>query len=445
MTRAQDLEQLISTRLRRIAEIARKYRGQPLRTLAHHIDEALLHIAHSHTRKDGAPGVDMETAKEFSADLSARLADLHERFKSGLYRAPPVRRTYIPKADGGRRPLGLPTFEDKVLQRAVTMVLEALYEQEFLPCSYGFRPGRSAHQALSDLRQELMRTHGGWLLDVDIKGFFDNLDHNHLRSFLDKRVGDGVIQRAIGKWLKAGVLEDGRMVRPETGTPQGGVISPLLANVYLHEVLDTWFHDDILPRFRGHGRLIRYADDFVIVCEREDDARRVLAVLPKRFGRFGLELHPEKTRLLNFRRPQSDADGKGRGDDGNGPGSFDFLGLSHHWGRTRNGGWAIKQRTMKSRLNRSIKTIAEWCRRFRHLPVAVQHRKLSQKVRGHYNYYGITGNSMALGKFHRSVIRVWHKWLDRRSQKRSMSWERFWRLYERYPLPPPRVRQPISA
>lgn len=445
MTETQDLQQLISTRLQRIAEIARKYRGQPLRTLAHHIDDAFLLAAYRRTRKDGAPGIDGESAQEFSTDLPARLADLRERFKTGRYKAPPVRRAYIPKADGRQRPLGLPTFEDKVLQRAVTMVLEAVYEQEFLPCSYGFRPRRSAHQALADLRQVLMQVRGGWVLDVDIKGFFDNLDHAHLRSFLDKRVRDRVIRRATGKWLKAGVLEDGRMMQSDSGTPQGGVISPLLANVYLHEVLDTWFHEVVQPRLGGYSRLIRYADDFVIVCTSEDDARRVLAVLPKRFGKFGLELHPAKTRLVHFGRPRRSAEGKGDDDTGRRPGTFDFLGLTHYWGRTRRGGWAVKQRTMAKRLNRSIKAVADWCRRFRHLPVAVQHWKLSQKVRGHYNYYGITGNSMALGKFHRSVIRVWRKWLDRRSQKRSMPWERFWRLYERYPLPPPRVRQPFPA
>lgn len=432
----------ISTRLRRIAELAGRRRGEALSTLAHHIDVAFLREAYRRTRKDGAVGVDQETASEFERDLTGRLEDLHERFKSGRYKAPPVRRVYIPKGNGGRRPLGIPTLEDKVLQRAVVMVLEAVYEQDFLSCSYGFRPGRSAHDALADLRKGMMAMGGGWVLDADIRGFFDNLDHAHLRGFLDKRVRDGVIRRVIGKWLKAGVLEDGSVRRSTTGTPQGGVISPLLANIYLHEVLDTWFEGEVQPRMRGRCFLVRYADDFVMVFEREDDARRVLEVLPKRFGKYGLELHPEKTRLVSFQEPPYRADGKGRGPGGSGPGTFDFLGFTHYWGRTKRGGWAIKQRTASSRLRRSVKAMWEWCRRNRHLPIAVQHRVISQKMRGHYNYYGVTGNSMGLVKYQHAVLRGWRYWLDRRSQRRSMPWDRFWRYLQNNPLPPARVRNP---
>jgi group II intron reverse transcriptase/maturase len=242
----------ISTKLQRIAELARQRSGVALTTLAHHIDTEFLGEAYRRTRKDGAAGVDGQTAKEYAAQLKVNLAALLDRFKSGEYRAPPVRRVHIPKGDGRTtRPIGIPTFEDKVLQRAVTMVLEAVYEQEFLECSYGFRPGRSAHQALQSAWKGLMRMGGGWVLEIDIKSFFDTVDHGHLRSFLDQRVRDGVIRRMIDKWLKAGVLEDGRVSYPDEGTPQGGVLSPLLANVYLHEVLDKWFEKDVLPRMRG--------------------------------------------------------------------------------------------------------------------------------------------------------------------------------------------------
>jgi len=284
--------------------------------LAHHIDIELLREAHELVRKDGAVGVDGQTAAEYAEALEENLASLLERFKSGAYKAPPVRRVHIPKGSGSKtRPIGIPTFEDKILQRAVLMVLEAVYEEDFLPCSFGFRRGRSAHQALETFWRSSMDMGGGVVLEVDIEGFFDSLAHVHLRSFLDERVRDGVIRRTIDKWLKAGVLEAGRVMHPNEGSPQGGVISPLLANVYLHHVLDTWFENEIKPRLKGRAFLVRYADDVVIVLENEDDARRLKAVLPKRFAKYGLKLHPEKTRDVPFRRPAQ------RGHDDNKPGT----------------------------------------------------------------------------------------------------------------------------
>lgn len=437
MTGTPDPE-AISTRLNKIATMAREMPQEALRTLAHHIDEDLLHEAYRRTRKDGATGVDGQTAEQYAQQLSDRLRDLHERFKSGRYRAPPVRRVYIPKGEGHRhRPLGIPTFEDKVLQRAVTMVLEAVYEQDFKDFSYGFRPGRSAHQALDQLRQGLMTVGGGWVVDVDIQGFFDSLDHRHMQHLLAQRVRDGVIRRAVGKWLNAGVQRDGSVQRARTGSPQGGVISPLLANIYLHHVIDCWYVEAVKPRLHGRSFLIRYADDLVIVCEREEDARRIMEVLPKRLGKHGLKLHPDKTRLVPFGQPGRNSGGKGRDRHGGGPETFTFLGFTHYWARSRKGKWVIKQRTAKSRFSRSVTAASQWCRRNRHLPVAVQHRILSRKLRGHYNYYGISGNSEALGRLRTAVMRAWRKWLDRRSQKRRMPWARFQRLLQRYPLPPP--------
>jgi group II intron reverse transcriptase/maturase len=416
----------VSTKLARIAQLAKEAPGRVLTTLAHHVDIEFLAEAHRRTRKDGATGVDGQTGAEYGERLEENLQSLLDRFKSGSYRAPPVRRTHVPKGDGKLRPLGIPTFEDKVLQRAVAMLLEAVYEQDFKDCSHGFRPGRSAHGALDALWRGLMDMRGGWVLDVDIASFFDTIDHGHLRGFLDHRVRDGVVRRTTDKWLAAGVLEAGSVSYPEEGTPQGGVISPLLANIYLHGVLDEWYEAEVKPRLKGRTLLIRYADDFVMAFEREDDARRVLAVLPKRFGKYGLTLHPTKTRLVPYEAPRGD-------DDGNGPGSFDFLGFTHYWGKTRNGGWAVKRKTARTRFTRGLTRMSEWCRAHLHEPEREQWRALVKKLKGHAEYYGITGNSACLARFRHEVERIWHRWLGRRHQgrltaARRAGWQRTWRL-----------------
>jgi RNA-directed DNA polymerase len=422
----------VSTKLSRIAELARGAPDMVIRSLSHHIDVAFLREAYARTRKDGAKGVDGQSAADYERHLEENLQALLDRFKAGTYRAPPVRRVHIPKGDGKTRPIGIPTFEDKILQRAVVMVLDAVYEQDFLNCSYGFRPKRSAHQALEQLWRDAMSVGDGWVLDVDIKGFFDNLDHDHLRQLLDLRVRDGVIRRAINKWLKAGVLEDGSVSYPDAGTPQGGVVSPLLANVYLHEVLDKWFERDVKPRLRGRAHLVRYADDFVVVFAEEDDARRVLDVLPKRLGKYGLTLHPEKSRLVRFQRPaQSETPDD---EDEGGPGSFDFLGFTHFWAASRKGNWVVKRKTADNRFARALKRIADWCRRFRHEPIGEQAQALARKLRGHCEYYGITGNSAALSRFRRELLKTWRKWLNRRSQ-RQHPWDWFNRLIERIKFP----------
>jgi RNA-directed DNA polymerase len=427
----------ISTRRQRIAELARQSPQAAFTTLAHHIDIDWLKEAYRRTRKDGAVGVDGQTAEAYAVDLEANLRSLLDRAKSGHYQAPPVRRVHIPKGTGSEtRPIGIPTFEDKILQRAVAMVLEALYEQDFLDCSYGFRPGRSAHQALDALWQRLMEVRGGWVLEIDIRKFFDTMDHRHLYAILRRRVRDGVLLRLIGKWLNAGVLEDGCVTHPESGSPQGGVISPILSNAYLHEVLDTWFEQMVKPRLKGRAHLIRYADDAVLVFEVESDARRVLEVLPKRFGKYGLTLHPEKTRLVPFQGPPPGAPPGSREER---PETFDFLGFSHYWGRTLKGNWTVKRKTAKTRFRRSLKSIAEWCRVHRHLSLPKQWAALTAKLRGHYAYYGIAGNSRSLGGVRYYVRRVWHKWLSRRSGRARIPWERFGELERRYPLPPARL------
>jgi len=434
MSRTLDLGS-ISTRLRRIAEKARTVPGRALVSLHHYIDRYWLEEAHGRTRKDGAVGVDGQTAAEYEQELGENLVSLLERFKSGRYRAPAVRRAWIPKGDGEKkRPIGIPTYEDKVLQRAVTMVLEAIYEQDFLDCSYGYRRGRSVHGALKSLWDQLMELHGGFVLEVDIQNFFEELDHGHLRAFLDRRVRDGVIRRVIDKWLKAGVMEEGQLLRRTEGTPQGGVISPLLANIYLHYVVDEWFETEVRPRLRGRGFLVRYADDVVIVVEQEEDSRRVLEALKKRIARFGLRVHPDKTRVVRFHRPPY----RGKPPRERRPGSFDFGGFTHYWGRSRKGNWTVRVRTAKDRMRRVLKRCAQWCRKHRHEPVWWQSQKLNQALRGHAAHYGVTTNSASLGQLRYLVERIWHQWLARRSQK-GMSWARFKKVTSRCPLIRPRI------
>jgi group II intron reverse transcriptase/maturase len=405
-------------------------------SLAHHIDLEWLLEAYRLTRKDGAVGVDGQNGADYAADLEANLRSLLDRAKSGTYQAPPVRRVHIPKAGSATetRPLGIPTFEDKVLQRAVVMVLEAIYEQDFLDCSYGFRPGRSAHQALESLQRQTMAMGGGWIVDVDVRKFFDTIDHGHLRGFLKRRVRDGVLLRLVGKWLNAGVLEDGCVTHPESGSPQGGVVSPCLSNVFLHYVLDEWFEREVRPRLKGPSFLIRFADDFVMGFAREEDARRVMGVLPKRFEKYGLTIHPEKTRLVPFERPGGDptpADPSRRTPAG----TFDLLGFTHYWARSRKGNRVVKRKTSASRFRRGLKALSDWCRVNRHRPIPEQHQALSQKLRGHFGYYGITGNSIGIYRFRVEAIKRWRKWLARRDRRRAIPWDRFDRLLERFPLP----------
>ena len=425
----------ISTKCRQIAKLAKQMPKKALFSLNHYIDLEWMREAYRRTRKDGAPGVDGQTAQAYAADLDANLSRLLDQAKSGTYRAPPVRRVHIPKGEGKEtRPIGVPTFEDKVLQRAVAMVLEAVYEQDFLDCSYGFRPGRSPHQALAALREPLMGMNGGFAIELDIRKFFDTVDRSRLREILRQRVRDGVLLRLIGKWLNAGVLEKGQLFYPDAGTPQGGVVSPLLANIYLHEVLDTWFERDVRPRMRGRAFLVRYADDAVLCFERIDDARRVLDVLPKRFGKYGLALHPDKTRMVCFVRPPHDPEVWSRMPRAERPGTFDFLGFTHYWVRSRQDFWVIKRKTAASRFRRKLRGISAWCARHQHEPVVQQHAMLSAKLRGHYAYYGITGNADALGRFRYEVGRTWVKWLRRRGQHRR-SWEWGFSLLDRFVLP----------
>lgn len=413
-----------------ITEIGRKYPQESLTALNHYMTVDLLQEAYRQLRKSAAPGIDGETARQYGNRLEQRLPMLIDEVKSGRYRACPVRRGYIPKpGKAERRPLGIPVVEDKLVEKAVAMILEPLYELEFYEFSYGFRPKVGALEATRALRTAIEQNGAQWIVEVDIRKYFDTLSHRHLREFLRRRIRDGVILRLIDKWLKAGVMEGETWQATEEGTPQGGVISPLLANLYLHEVLDKWYAQEIKHRLKGRSFLIRYADDFVMGFEKAEDARRVMAVLPKRFGRFGLSLNMQKTRQVDFQKP------KGPGDD---PDTFDFLGFTHYWGQTRAGHLAHKLKTAKDRLCRSCRAVWEWCRRYRHWPIPQQQQWLNWKLRGHYNYYGMTYNFHALRQFYLQVCRTWRYWLNRRGSK-PVTWADFNQLLTRHPLLLPHI------
>jgi RNA-directed DNA polymerase len=406
-----------------------------LSSLHHVIDLEWMKEAYRLTRKDGAPGIDGVAATDYATNLEANLLDLLDRIKSGRYKAPPVRRTYIPKTDGSRRPLGIPTFEDKLAQRAIVMVLEAVYEQDFLPCSFGFRPGRSAHQALQSLHTAIMSQGLRWVVDIDIVKYFDSIPHSQLRDILDRRVTDGVIRRMIDKWLKAGVLEDGLLRHATEGSPQGGVISPCLSNIFLHHVLDEWFELEVRPRLKGRCTLVRFADDAVMVFEDFLDAKRVLGVLGRRFARYGLSLHPDKTRFVDFRSNRPDGTNHPETDGT----SFTFLGFAHIWGKSRVGKNVVRQVTAKNRYARALAAVTAWCRVNRHQPIPDQQAHLIAMMRGHYAYYGITGNFRRLRWYADQVERIWQKWLSRRDRGSRLLWSRFTALLKRHPLPAARI------
>jgi len=399
-------------------------------TLAHLIDEDFLTEAFHQLRKDAAAGIDKVTATEYGVNLGERIKELHRRMVLGEYRAQPARRVWIPKGDGGQRPLAILVLEDKIVQRAVTMILEAIYEPHFCDFSCGFRRHFSAHTAIIELRQQCLKLGINWIIDADIRKFFDTISWEQLRMVLRKRMNDGAILRLIGMWLHVGVLEEGQVVNQELGTPQGAPISPVLANIFLHEVLDEWFQNVVRPRMKGNCFLVRYADDFVMGFSIKGEAERVFKVLPKRFERYGLSIHPEKSRLVQFSRPYWKR--------GKGPGSFAFLGFTHYWAKTLRGGWTIKRKTQSKRLSRFMSGIGEWCKGHRHEPLIQQHRTLSSKLRGHYQYYGVRGNFKMLEVVYEHTRVVWHKWLRRRNSKNRMSWERFAEGVERtlgLPLP----------
>jgi RNA-directed DNA polymerase len=425
--------QPVSPELQKVAERARNEPDGRFHSLAHLIDEMALRRAVGRQRANAAVGVDGITKERYEQNLTGNLKDLLERLKAKRYRHQPIRRVHIPKDNGKTRPLGISAFEDKVVQDAIREVMQAVYEQDFLDCSYGFRPKRSAHDAIRALHRCADRGECNWILEADIVSFFDSVDRTALREMLQKRLADGSLLRLIGKCLHVGVLDGAEFSTPDVGTAQGSILSPLLGNIYLHDALDEWFETVVRPRLRGRATLIRYADDFVIGFELREDADRVWDVLPKRMGRFGLSLHPDKTRLLDFRRPPRDQQ------SGKGPSSFDFLGFTLYWRRTLRCRWRLGCQTRRARLHRAMSSVSEWCRDHRHDSLAVQHAGLRSRFQGHLNYFGVNGNLRSVARLHDHTIRSWVKWLSRRSQRARLTWDRVKLLLERYPIPPPKI------
>ena len=412
-----------------IAERAMKFKGEALHNLHHFIDVTMLRESYKELNKHSAKGVDGVTWKHYGDKLEERLPGLLAEFKSGRYRAPAIKRAYIPKDKHSKRPLGIPTIEDKVLQASVVRVIEPVYEKEFKDFSYGFRPGRSQHQAIDRMFREVSFEGMHYIIDADIKNYFGNIDHGILRSFLDQRIKDGVIRKMIDKWLKAGVLEEGNISYPDEGTPQGGVISPILSNIYLHYVLDEWFSEQIQPLLIGKSFMIRFADDFIMGFSNKSDAQRVMEVLPKRFAKYKLTLHPEKTKLidLNSKRGESER-------------SFDFLGFTHYLGASRKGNIVLKRKTSSKKLTRAITKIEEFIKENRHMKLRELITTINVKLRGHYLYYGITFNYRGIKLYYEEVKRALYKWIRRRGGKTKWTWETFVMLIDAWcPVMKPKI------
>jgi len=426
----------ICPKLRRVQELAQAKRKERFTSLAHHLTLEALGRSYHSLDGNAAPGVDGVTKEAYGQNLEENLKALHERLKSGEYRATPVLRVFIEKPDGGKRPLGIPALEDKIVQGAVVEILNCIYESDFKGFSYGFRPGRSAHQALQALQTVLQKGKVNWVLDLDISKFFDTIDHKELMSVLRRRVVDRRLLRLIGKWLATGAVEeDGRRIREKKGTPQGGVISPILANIFLDHVVDSFVHEWRKTEAQGQVYIVRYADDVVIAFACKEDAQRLLSLLEARLREHGLTLNGDKTRLLRFGRQWTGKDGKLKSE------TFDFLGFTHIAGKSRKGYYLVKSKTSRKRVNRSLKAISQWCKRNRHMPLAWQCKQLRVKLRGHYNYFGVRGNSRALSTFRDKVKRRWLKALMRRSQKACKK-RLYWLLDKRLVLPRPHITHP---
>jgi group II intron reverse transcriptase/maturase len=400
-----------------IAERARKFKGEALHNLHHFIDAPLLQESYEKLNKKSAEGVDGKTWQQYGLEFPERRESLLGEFKSGRYRAPALRRVYIPKGKHGQRPIDISTTEDKVLQASIQKVIEPIYEEDFKSFSYGFRPGRSQHQAIELMFQKVSFDKMHYIIDADIKNYFGSINHGILREFLDKRVKDGVVRRMIDKWLKAGIMESGNISYPDSGTKQGSVISPLLSNVYLHYVLDEWFSEQIQPLLKGKSFIVRFADDFIVGFTDKSDAERVMEVLPKRFAKFELTLHPDKTKLIDLNSK--------RGESGR---SFDFLGFTHYLGNSRKGNKVLKRKTSSKRLTRAIVNISKFIKLNRHMKLRDLISAINAKLRGHYSYYGITFNYKGIFLFYEEVQHSLYKWLNRRGGKPAWNWVTFSKL-----------------
>jgi group II intron reverse transcriptase/maturase len=417
------------TSLQGIAEKAKSQKQYRFRNLYGMLNEELLTESWREIKKSAASGVDQISAQVYEQNLEGNIQDLVERLKQKRYRAKLVKRHYIPKGNGKLRPLGIPAVEDKLLQVAATRLLAGIYEQDFLRCSYGYRPGVGALEAVDDLTVKLQFGRYKYVVEADIKGFFDNLDHEWMIRMLEERIEDRAFLGLIRKWLRAGILDTtGAIIHPTTGTPQGGVVSPVLSNVYLHYVLDLWFEKGVKPQCRGEACILRYADDYICAFEYQEEAERFYAALGARLEKFGLTLAAEKTRILSFSRQQP-----------RGQGSFEFLGFEFRWGQDRGGKAHLKRGTARAKLRASLQRFTQWCRENRHRRLSVLFKQLNSKLRGYYQYYGVHGNSASLKQFFDGALCILLKWLNRRSQRHSYNWQGFKAILEHFKIERPRI------
>jgi len=426
----------METELNLISEMSKSDKELKFKTLMHLVNVSNLRGCFYKLKKGKASGIDGIDFDTYQRDLQSNLEGLVNRMKQMSYRPQAVKRVYIPKAGGGRRGLGIPCLEDKIVQLCFMRILEAIYDHEFKGYSYGFRRGRSCHQALSSLDKMIVKRPVNYVLDADIKGFFDHVNHQKLLQLVEMRISDQKFLRYLSRMLKSGVIENTTFARTVKGTPQGGVISPILANIYLHYALDNWFNNQVLGAVRGYVGIIRYADDFVICCQRNDDVKKILTSLQKRLQKYDLELSLEKTHVVQFGRFWYRRWQKG----GKKPGTFNFLGFTHYCGQSRKGHFLLGRRTEAKRLRRGLNSLYNYMKVHRCNPIAPVWKTVSQKLAGHYQYFGVSGNSRRLNQFHRIAEQILFKWLNRRSQKRSFTWENFLVYLKRYPLPRPIIR-----
>lgn len=426
----------VATKLAVKAKLAREKAGGVFTNLLYLVNEAFLAQCYGELRAGAAPGIDGVSYQEYGEKLADNLAELVGRMKRWQYRPQPVKRVLIPKDEKSMRPLGIPAVEDKIVQLAIKKILEANYEPYFLGVSYGFRPGRGGHQALKALHERIMRKPVNYIVEADIKGFFDNVNHKQLMACLKQRIRDRGFLRLIGRFLRAGVMEEGKYLESEKGTPQGGVLSPMLANIYLHALLDVWFEGKLKRGIRGYAELIRFADDFVICVQYREDAEKILAAIRERFAKGGLELAQEKTRLVEFGRYAEERSER-RGEK---PGTFDFLGFTHYCTKTRDGStFKVGRKTSRKKFRQKLRVFSMWLRKERHKAIALWWPQVRAKLLGHYQYYGISENYRSVNTYYRRVLRLIHEWLNRRSQRRSHNWKSFNQYLERHPLPKPKI------
>jgi RNA-directed DNA polymerase len=424
----------MQTKLNLITEHTIKDKDFKFTSLAHLLNEISLKECFHMLKKNKAPGQDKVTYEEYGMYLVTNIQKLVKRMKAGKYYPQPVRRVYIPKGEGKKRPLGIPALEDKIVQMGITRILNSIFEPKFLDCSYGFRTGKSCHQALKQLDNSIMTQPVSYLIDADIRNFFDNVDHDWMMKVLGEKIADKNLLKIIKKFLKAGVMEADKLYQTKEGTPQGGILSPTLSNIYLHYILDLWMEKIVKRDTSGYVELLRYCDDFVILVQYKNEAEKILKELEERLNKFGLDLSKEKTRLIEFGRYAKDKK----------PDTFDFLGFTHFCDKTRNGSFKVGRKTRRKKFNLSLKKMNSWLKAIRNrVKTRVWWKIVSAKLRGHFEYYGISGNYTAIKDFYQLTLRLIFKWINRRSQKKSMNWKQFINYLKYYPLPLPKIKHNI--